>query len=786
MNQEQIECLSHPQKSFRLAAVEKLLEEKPVPELIEALKKRQECEDDSECMVLLQHAISRICRRLETSSGDSKIPSEKTDWLGKYQSSAFEQRVELLAGISPALTVELAPEAPSLLEAESNPAVASIIVKTFGLKWPKDSLNSLAKRLTIGNLSLRLAALNILTERVPEALLEALPVLLRAEDPRTRALAIRGLAKLDVDEAVNHFDALLSSRSRDDKLSALENSFYFPFERIKPVLLKFLAAESEPSLLVRAGVLCCINPDIEVPYRLWEIIEKSPSEKAKTLRKIFSEACRILKASGLLKEEYPKFFRRLQKWIHRRIDEKMVRDLITRIATNPEQEAEIEGLFMRSLEKPAFREALQTAFTWPLANEMKEKLRQIFEKSMTSETPRIPPEAEVPFPEAGIEEKSRRLALMKPEDKDKVIPIIDEALNRKDLPESYRATIIRTALRLNLGQFKDRIVPFIREPSSRSAQNADRDMNLASAAIEYTAHFDLDQVLPFLGKYLNSAESRLQTLAIKIINRHDPAQAVSSLFASLKKGDMEKKLAAMSCLVNFDFALVRENLAGYLKNCPEKNLFESGICLFQINPGQENLYPLFCLSKSINSENCKLVQEAIKQCAEFLVAEGIISPEEAQSVEGKLQEKWDAEQAKKAAPPPPYSLRALKAREEEEKTLWFLFTNPLFTAKLACSVISAMSPFQIGTTAAVGIGLIVGLSQIPGILSDGEPPERPPSQVSTNPKTPDHPKPGVIYFPPKLQTVGKPMKDTRRTRKSLERLPFEEFLKARTGKTLVR
>lgn len=84
-------------------------------------------------------------------------------------------------------------------------------------------------------------------------LIDDLPELLNSKDPQIKALAIEGLAKIDKEEALKHLQALLLSADLSDRLAGIQNCPFLPFEMVKPVLLKYFAAENHPELLIRAG-----------------------------------------------------------------------------------------------------------------------------------------------------------------------------------------------------------------------------------------------------------------------------------------------------------------------------------------------------------------------------------------------------------------------------------------------------------------------------------------------------------------------------------------------------
>jgi len=396
--------LGSPVKSFRMFALDSAIQSGSSPELLKALEERKRHEDDSECAVLFDQAIRALKRRLAGGPADlggsgaggagaGKAPSaagaaprdptaapppplDEEGFVKQFSQGDSGTRIDLLGRLDAKTRAKLGRLAPVWLTQEQDPAVAMALMRTFARDWPKDKVSSLTEQLQSKRLSIRLFALDLLIKISPTTLVSHLPKLLTSDDLRTQTLAIQGLAAIDLDEAIGHVEYMLADADPNVRQAGLRISIYLPFERMKAVLLKFLMTEREAELISGASILIQSNPDPEVPYRLWEIIEGSGAEKGKILREVFKETCEALRASDILREDTESFLLRLREWIQRRSARKFVHECIDRLkGADAEMLARMTDIIRGALPRPFFRRAFQEALEWPIPDEVKETIR---------------------------------------------------------------------------------------------------------------------------------------------------------------------------------------------------------------------------------------------------------------------------------------------------------------------------------------------------------------------------------------------------------------------------
>jgi len=358
--------------SIRLSAIGNALQEQnPTPDILEALKARSALEKDQECSQLLAHAIGTIEGRLTGKVAVPAVPIPGGADAGNPMAGLdAPQRLTFLTNLPRKNVRELAEKAPDWLKEEDNPVVGATIIRVFARHWPTNRVREISPLLLSPTTSLRLAALEVLIQVAPRQLETYLPKLLTAEDPRIHALAIRGLARIDPDEAVNHLQAMLDNPDREARLVALVDSIYFPFEVVKKPLLHFLRVEKDEQLIERGAIILECNPDPEVPFRLWELIERVAAGRARLLKSILQRCCAALQNSGVV-EDFGEYRLKLQAWIDRRNAERFLQELVVRLANageteRPELLAELEAVMDRPVMPGVLREMMKTSVVEPV------------------------------------------------------------------------------------------------------------------------------------------------------------------------------------------------------------------------------------------------------------------------------------------------------------------------------------------------------------------------------------------------------------------------------------
>lgn len=144
-------------------------------------------------------------------------------------------------------------------------------------------------------------AIEALSRIQPDCLKGLLLPLLSNLSPGIRSRAIRLLYRWYPDEAPRHLAQMLDSENVDDRRAALANAFFLPFDSIKLEILRFIIREDSPILLIQAGNLLIINPDIEVARVVASIAINATPEKSPVIRQILDQQVEFLVKAGLVK-----------------------------------------------------------------------------------------------------------------------------------------------------------------------------------------------------------------------------------------------------------------------------------------------------------------------------------------------------------------------------------------------------------------------------------------------------------------------------------------------------
>jgi DNA-binding MarR family transcriptional regulator len=656
-----LQDLQAPVKSFQLFALEQIIRDGGDQEILEYLRLRLPDETDDECRLLIAHAVRSLDVRL-TGKKSAPVDGPVDDFLPRLQAATLEEKLTLLGGLPAKKVRELAPRASELAGLDANPVYVAGIIRLFARDWPEERLEEIAAHLFAPSLSLRLVALEALTQRAPENLVKELPALLVTEDPRLRALAIRGLAAIDADEALLHLEALLCETDEFSKKAAIQNCFLLPYERVKPLLLKFLAAEQSPALLEQAGYFFVANPDAEVPGRLLEIAEHADEERAGVVESIVDECLKIIEKAGLVRGDFAEYRRRLQGIRQSAAGRRFVQEVLQRLEAESEQLriGEVEDLVRKNLANPGFRQAFEQAVNWNISELLKQRLKGLLRAAETepavssgpvpaADEPRALPIATSMTEE--LKERIRSISSLDIDRRNEAQETVAKILRDESSPGDLIAAALRTAIRLRLDGFAASCERFL----------ASSDPNLLAAIIEYIGVFASGSFFEQVGKHLHSGNPRVKAAAVRQLKKINTSQALSMLKGMLMSGKKPMQSQAISSFIFFDFALVRDILIGFFETVNQPPLIESGLCLFQANPERGNLLPLYRLEKSRPAPLDRLFRVVRQETLRALISLGQLTAEQAESQEAALEKQWLREQEKKQQPAPAYALKNLPA-----------------------------------------------------------------------------------------------------------------------------
>lgn len=697
--QNLINDLKAPTKSFRLFALENAIKTGDSPEILSTLEELSLTEDDAECQMLITHAIASVKSKLSDTTESKATIKEKEIFLQEWNKANDEEKLTLLGNLPPRLPKKLRGMGPELISENISSVLEAKIIRSFCRFWPEDQFDKIVVHLDSESLSLKLAALRTLVHINPQLLIPHLPTLLKSEDPQIKALSIRALAKIDKEEALKYLQALLLSSSVSDRLAGIQNCPFLPFEMVKPVLLKYFSAENHPELLIRAGWILEMNPDVYVPFKLFEIAERSPAKKAKLVKEILNEAVKLLDKSGIIGDKFAEYINKLQAWVNTRNAQRFVRNIVAKIDAG-HITSEIEHIISQKIKNNHVRKVLQDSLDWPVSDIVKNKVKALLSTETASGQPvqenkEVPQTAQSRTKFSSKSDKClQEITGLSSETYDNHLDEINQMMLSPNCSESVKIAIFHTALNLNKTGHEEIAEKLISGKST----------SLATAAVTYLGAIDPERVFPYLGKCLRVADIEMKSAALGILKQFDFNQAVSSLSAMLNSRDPKQQEMALECSAQFDFTLIREELTEYMIKCRDRKLIEKALCHFAANPAKENIYLLYKIEKAQSGNNAQMVSSVRLKC-EQQVQSSDIESESKVPEKINLEEKWKQEQEKKRSKKPAYAYK--KSSQAERKA----------TASEVVSALSEkVSDFLQSKGAWVGFAIVLCISAIMWIL----------------------------------------------------------------------
>ncbi|MBF0406899.1 MAG: HEAT repeat domain-containing protein [Candidatus Riflebacteria bacterium] len=648
-------------KSIRLQAIENIIQEPPSSKFLELLSSRKEVEKDSECLRQLELAFLLIEKRCSGKADKGILTRE--EFLLRFENADSRSKVLLMDSIKPEQLKEFSSELPHLLKSEKDPAVLVSLFRTFINVFPVDALRLASRHLIAESLSLRMATIELLIKKAPESLRRDLPKLLVHHELRIRTLAIIGLSKIDNEEALNHLGLLLESGLTESIIAGIQNSIFFPFSSIKPMVLRALAMVDDTEVLLRFGVLIENNPDPEMPFRLWEILESSSENKKKILQVLLKNCCINIEKSGILGDSFSEYYERLKHWIKRRKIVFWLRELLSSFDSDSSALLEVDSWVKEKKDDPLVKEILTEALQWQISDKAREYISGCFENDQKAPDQKPLEEKPTDFNNLSHDEKARKIvSWSKGANQDELQILKNILTDQKSLPD-LQAIALKTAIRLKL---KEHVAVARDVVQSKNQQ-------LAISAMEYLGEYDFDWLFPFLGKFLQSDLPRVKGTAIKILNSRDKQQALSSVRAMLNKRDIDSHKAALICLIHFDFVAIRDILYDYLRVCDSAEPFSTALFFFNSNPDSENLFVLYSLEKHLinksNLDDAKKVYNTRMENYTILHQTQQISIATWKESEEILEKRFQEAEARKKTPPADYSVKTL-SKESVQKSFY--------------------------------------------------------------------------------------------------------------------
>jgi hypothetical protein len=646
------EELNAPDRMVRLFALEEAIQEANSPEFLEALKTRLGQETDEECRLLLIYAVSAVQSRLSpTPSSPMPLPDPDC-WAAAFAVAREEEKITLLSRIPSGKLSAFAHLAPDLVRAEQNPRLLGAIIRRFAACWPFPQRGILFELIDSPHRPLVHSVLSSLCQIAPQELSSYLPELLADEDLRVRGPALRSLVQIDLEEALVHFEELLFAPLRRQRLMALTVAFHLPFERLKPLLYRFLVVERDPELLRAGGDFFLINPDPQVPYRLLEIVDAVAPDQRPIIESVVSGVCRAIRETGLHPGEFDAYLEAFRQAIREKHLDRRVRTFLQTIEPDSGiPEDRIAADFATLAANPAVRarlEAVSPDLLSPMAhNRLHALCRGETQPAAHSAVPVADAQS---WDSLSDPEKIRFIGLLALQKSPDAPALLQNVLSRPDSSPDLMGAALRSAARLRLPGFVSQAEEAVHSPLDETS----------AQAVEYLGELYPDRIVSQLHALLLKGKRKTAAAVFRVLKKTDLQQARRAVELALKQPSQAD--LALDWMYFLDFSLVRDLLAAFLATKPPLPGFQKGLALFQTNPDPENVFFLLLLEKTLEGEYTQMLAQERSSQIGLLKELGILTPALALDVTLEAGKRADDEIARRSSTPPAYSLQAVRNR----------------------------------------------------------------------------------------------------------------------------
>ncbi len=598
--------LSAPVKAFRVFAIEKAIRSGDSTDLLKALQSRRQFEDDDECMMLLNHAISSVEERQarKTTGKDNAKPKitpadfarmkadEQLEALRKTAVSTFKKD-----GGTKAIQILWQTSVKAVVKAE--------IVRKCSAFWPDELADLLETSLSDDSSVLQIASLEAIISRFPDRLQKNFDRLVMSPDPIIRATAIRGLARRHPQSAAVFLAESLKKGDYYTRLAALRAISVMPFNLNKSSLIELLGREKDERLLKIIAAIMLSNPDREVPFRICDIIEKAPPARQSFLQDLQKNCCAMIRMAEIC-PDHNQYLATLRKYPNRIKARHFVQSCINTYESG--DQATRNELVILLREKMLIAEVSEAVKTMLSSSDGSELLRLASEKPKVSETT-IERSRSGDEP-ADLLKKLLRIRTVGEEGSDKILESVFNS-------GKAGATIVPAAFRAAITCRNDRWC----EKARQSLRSDNED--LVAASLEYLATFDSDSFMLQIRKFINSPSLIIRTALLRSLCRQSPESAYQLLSSMLADKDTRVREKAIGSLIHFEFSSIRDLLPPFLERENNMEMLNACLSFYLTNPVMESTFDLSRLSvtrpemQSVFSKTCTALRETL---VEFNIA----------------------------------------------------------------------------------------------------------------------------------------------------------------------
>jgi HEAT repeat protein len=422
-------------------------------------------------------------------------------------------------------------------------------------------------------------------ERIAEALISA--------NPDVQIHAVRRLRQVDPPAALPFIGALLENPDPFVRQKALRVLPLIPFTEAEAICLRFLSREPRPLLVVIASLGVALDPQPELPERLFDILLVAGKVKKGILQIRFNQLVSCIHKAGILTVPVEEYVAGLRARLQTRKETLAVRLALQDLRNaNPATRISALERLRPFLHLSEVRTTLATLGDGETAEEVKAVLAGIplGEASPTTDITHI---LKNHFSSLDTARQQQALAAISSPD---LFRHAHDAI-RKIVSDRAHPTIIATCLDL-LGRFGSREESSI--PALGMLKHA--DPMVVAAAIRTLGKTDPESFLPHLNRFLQNPDPRICVAALEFFMQSDREGAIRFLESLMESMNPRIRDHALTLVPQLDTASAFPILEKAVRFDPDPEIQTKAAFLLAVEPGSEALSVLagFCLDESLS------------------------------------------------------------------------------------------------------------------------------------------------------------------------------------------
>lgn len=497
-----------------------------------------------------------------------------------------------------------------------------LFFKKYGNIQDSDNLVQLSRHPDVTVMTTALEALEVVD---PGNLQSLITPLLTSPTPAIRGQAIRALFRWDKPAALKQFGKMLHDGNPHEQQLALHYAGIFPYPDVESHLLRFVAQNDEPRLLMRVSQIMKVNAHPDLPFRLYWICRTLKDQHQNLIKGILMGVARALCEAGIFQGSVQEYLDKLKERV-RAEEERLAKESFAA----PEPAVAAPAPALTPGPAPALPGApplpagapAPTASTAPAAGSPPSEhasLPDLEPPSLRRQapTPRAPSVSLDEYDTLDMVKRVQFLGKLAVEDYSLFrsrIPLLMREAKGKEL-----AALVKAIGRFGTSEDAGMIRRFL------NVEGVDE----VCAAIDALSKLDSEYLSLYLPQLMQNKNGKIRVTATRIFSTIDRERIKSLLDGLLRSPSSRQRQLAMPATVLVDFLLIRETLMAAFAKESVPDLIEKMGVVLAANPDREILRTMFRAAKNAGKLLGATKMAVVTQVAEKLAValEKTVTPE---------------------------------------------------------------------------------------------------------------------------------------------------------------